>query len=339
MIHTNPGVFFLHNSGIGLPRKKLLKTNACNRGLAFNNGEQNGKGNGKGNGRGNGKGRVGFKAMNNVYLRVLSGVFAFAVLLGLFMYASMQALGWCFAAIGLFACREIGAMARQSNTPCTPWWLLVGGGSLAGVGAVLGGEHGLLLAITLSVIGMLVQAWLKNTVHKNSRLPGLGLGISGLMLGGALPAYSVLLMQLPQGRMVLLFVVFLVSANDTCAYAGGKLLGRTPLALHISPKKTVEGLAFGLLSGGIGGGVFALWLIHIQQPLAPPLWSLVVAGVMVSMLAQAGDLLISALKRYLKAKDSGFFLPGHGGLLDRLDAYLLALPVLYFVWYWYVSYA
>ena len=154
------------------------------------------------------------------------------------------------------------------------------------------------------------------------------------MLGGALPAYGVLLVQLPHGRLVMMLMFCMVSANDTFAYAGGRLFGRIPLAIHISPKKTVEGLIFGVLGGGLVGWWAALPEAFEVLALKP--WALVGAGLLVALLAQAGDLLISALKRCLQAKDSGVFLPGHGGLLDRLDAYLLVLPVLYFTWSWHL---
>lgn len=122
------------------------------------------------------------------------------------------------------------------------------------------------------------------------------------------------------GYANLLFVVLAVWASDIGAYLAGRLIGGPKLAPRISPGKTRSGAAGGLLAAMLAGAAAA-------QALAPgaPLRAAALAGLL-AVAAQAGDLLESAVKRGFGVKDSGRLIPGHGGLLDRLDALLLAAP-------------
>jgi phosphatidate cytidylyltransferase len=117
-------------------------------------------------------------------------------------------------------------------------------------------------------------------------------------------------------------LIFLIWAADTGAYFAGKNFGRHKLAPSISPGKTWEGWAGGaLLTLAVG------WVAGYFVPDVPLGHRLVAAGV-VAVFGPLGDLAESMLKRSAGVKDSGTFLPGHGGLLDRFDAFLLVLPVL-----------
>lgn len=118
-----------------------------------------------------------------------------------------------------------------------------------------------------------------------------------------------------------LLLVLIVWGYDTGAYLTGRWLGRTRLIEHISPSKTVEGLAGGLIMATLAAGLGA-WLIGL------PGWHPLVIGPAVGLAAQAGDLAESLLKRAAGRKESGFLIPGHGGILDRLDSFLFAAPVL-----------
>ena len=98
-------------------------------------------------------------------------------------------------------------------------------------------------------------------------------------------------------------------------------VGRTRLVEHISPAKTIEGLAGGLVAATIGAGIGAA-LIGLEP------WHPLIIGPLVGLAAQAGDLAESLLKRAAGRKESGFLVPGHGGILDRIDSFLFAAPVL-----------
>ncbi len=118
-----------------------------------------------------------------------------------------------------------------------------------------------------------------------------------------------------------LLLVLVVWGYDTGAYLVGRNLGRRRLLDHISPSKTVEGLAGGLVLATLGAGVGAA-LVGLEP------WHPLIIGPVVGLAAQAGDMAESMLKRAADRKESGFIVPGHGGILDRIDSFLFAAPVL-----------
>jgi phosphatidate cytidylyltransferase len=126
------------------------------------------------------------------------------------------------------------------------------------------------------------------------------------------------------GPPALLALLFTVMLSDTAQYYGGRRFGRALLAPTISPKKTREGAASGFLAGALGLAVLGwLWLPAIPLPL------LVLVGATVVALGIVGDLFESLLKRSANLKDSSGLIPGHGGMLDRIDSLLFAAPVFY----------
>lgn len=141
--------------------------------------------------------------------------------------------------------------------------------------------------------------------------------------GGALPAGAPLRGWLDGGRAWLLIAVVGVWAYDTGAYAAGRTWGRHPFARHLSPSKTLEGVAGGLVAATV---VSAVTLWAAGQPLIGAL----LLGPLIGLAAQAGDLAESMLKRAASVKDSSSLIPGHGGLLDRVDSILFAGPAVYF---------
>lgn len=131
------------------------------------------------------------------------------------------------------------------------------------------------------------------------------------------------LRQAPEFGMATVFwLLAVVWATDTAALFVGRALGGPKLAPVISPNKTWAGFFGGLFGALLVSLAAALWLGVMS------LWPLLIAGVVLSVVAQAGDLLESRIKRHLNVKDSGSVIPGHGGLFDRVDALLAAAPVL-----------
>ena len=124
------------------------------------------------------------------------------------------------------------------------------------------------------------------------------------------------------GSDLILFIIVIAAFNDIFAYFGGKQFGKHLLAPKISPKKTIEGSFFGLLGGIISGVTFQQFFL--QAFLSG--WRLLLLVVVIVIASQLGDLSESKLKRFCGIKDSSNLLPGHGGLLDRIDAYLFAIP-------------
>ena len=158
-------------------------------------------------------------------------------------------------------------------------------------------------------------------------VPGLfGEAAAVMWLGGGLAGLRALAASHPGTRglfdpaPIVLIALVPVWAADTAAYFGGRLFGRTPLAPKISPKKTLEGVAFGLAGALAAALLLASWL---RVPIA----TAALIGLAAGTLGPAGDLLESLLKRRVNAKDSGTLLPGHGGVLDRIDSLLLVAPL------------
>jgi phosphatidate cytidylyltransferase len=126
------------------------------------------------------------------------------------------------------------------------------------------------------------------------------------------------------GREIVFLLFLVVWAGDIFAYLGGRSLGKTPLFPLVSPRKTVEGAVFGFAGSLLVAWVFRRWFWETADPKTVML----VAG-LVALAGQVGDLAESALKRSAELKDSGTILPGHGGLLDRVDSLLFATPTLW----------
>ena len=147
-------------------------------------------------------------------------------------------------------------------------------------------------------------------------------------LGAAL-AYGVLLRGIEDGVLWLSLALATAFVVDTSAYLAGKALGKHRMAPRISPGKTWEGAAAGLL-----GGVLAFLVLASLLSLSLATWKAVLLGIAVGLAAQAGDLLESALKRANNAKQSGRLMPGHGGVLDRLDSVVLNLVLVYYGAIW-----
>ncbi|THJ24405.1 MAG: phosphatidate cytidylyltransferase [Nitrospira sp. CG24E] len=130
---------------------------------------------------------------------------------------------------------------------------------------------------------------------------------------------------LPEGEWLIFFLLLVTWASDTVAYYVGTLFGRHPLAPRISPKKTVEGLVGGLIGAIIVAYIARWWFLPDLSGL-----DCLVLAVLLTVTGLWGDLTESVMKRSVGMKDSGGILPGHGGMLDRLDSLLFAAPAFYY---------
>ncbi|HJX13003.1 MAG TPA: phosphatidate cytidylyltransferase [Dehalococcoidales bacterium] len=149
--------------------------------------------------------------------------------------------------------------------------------------------------------------------------------MGGILYVGLLLSFLVAL-RLEAGRAWLYLALFATFGSDTAAYFIGRAFGRRRLAPRISPGKTWEGAA-----GGLVGAVIISLLFTLPTPLQLPLgyWQAVSLGLLISIFGQFGDLVESLLKRNTGVKDSGRLMPGHGGLLDRMDSVVFAGVIVY----------
>jgi phosphatidate cytidylyltransferase len=125
------------------------------------------------------------------------------------------------------------------------------------------------------------------------------------------------------GRIAVLLLLGVIVVSDSAQYYTGRAFGRRPLAPAISPKKTVEGAIGGMVFGTLAMALAGRWVFD------SPIWLLALLGAAISLLGIVGDLFESLLKRSAGVKDSSHLIPGHGGVLDRIDSWLFAAPVYY----------
>lgn len=159
-------------------------------------------------------------------------------------------------------------------------------------------------------------------------LPAISISSAGLVFIALPFSYLVRLDEIGTvGRQFVLFTLCLIWAGDVLAYFIGRSLGRVPMAPLLSPKKTWEGALGNLLASLIVAVWFARWMR------TETLTVLVIAG-LANVAGQMGDLMESAYKRGASVKDSGSLLPGHGGMLDRIDSLILASPIVWASYHW-----
>jgi phosphatidate cytidylyltransferase len=160
----------------------------------------------------------------------------------------------------------------------------------------------------------------------------------GLMMTVFSVSHAAYLLALPDnpdtpagGAGLLFYLVFLSQFNDVAQYTWGKLFGKRPVVPKVSPKKTVEGLLGGVLTTTLIGWLIAPYLTPLSG------WWAMLAGLIIGLSGFFGDVVISAVKRDIGVKDSGNLIPGHGGIMDRIDSLTFTAP-LFFHYLYYLHY-
>ncbi len=138
-------------------------------------------------------------------------------------------------------------------------------------------------------------------------------------------SFLIFMKELEHGVLWIIWLLIIIFSNDTGAFYGGKTFGKNALSPNISPNKTIEGSFGGIITSAIAGFIFSL-IFFKDISLA---FLMIPASIILAVAGQVGDLFESAMKRASNIKDSGLILPGHGGMLDRIDGLLPAIPVLY----------
>jgi len=232
---------------------------------------------------------------------------------------------WKAAFVGVVVAAILLALWELTNAftvarlriPVVP--VAVGGVAIV-VSAYAGGSEPMLVALSLSVLATLLWRLPENP---DGFVSHVSAGVFALMYVPFLAAFAVLLLRPDDGANRVVVFVLLTVLSDVGGYAAGVLFGRHPMAPTVSPKKSWEGFGGSALFCAVGGAVAVPALVDGQA------WEGAVVGLAVMSVATLGDLGESMIKRDLGIKDMGSLLPGHGGLMDRLDSLLLAAPVTY----------
>lgn len=261
-------------------------------------------------------------AGRNLPLAVGSAV-AFAVLFLVSAVVSKWALLTFVAVAIVIAVLEVDAALRTAAVrPPTAIVLVTGLGML--VAAFTYGARGQVGGVIVMVLAVL--GW--TLADRGDRAPLHSAG-SGLLVGMWVPflaSFLALLLRREDGQWYVILTVLLTAASDIAAYAVGHRFGRHKLAPAVSPGKTWEGVVGGMMGAMLVGVVAGPPLIDRLT-----VGHAVALGALVAIVAVIGDLAESAVKRSLGIKDLGRLLPGHGGMMDRVDAMLFTLPVAHLV--------
>jgi phosphatidate cytidylyltransferase len=229
---------------------------------------------------------------------------------------------WAFRAlvVGLAAVGawEVVRMVERAGRSTHRWLGVVGTAAVTASFTVEGAPTAV-LTVTVAVV-LSAAIWHKGAPSiEPAATTLLAILYVGWLLGHALSLHAML-----EGPGLTLFAVGVTWCGESAAWAIGSTLGRHRLAPVISPRKTIEGAVAQVLASLIGAMVLAAWLL--------PGWGFPragFAGVLLGVVGQVGDLAESVMKRSLGAKDAGVIIPGHGGLLDRLDGLLFNVPALF----------
>jgi phosphatidate cytidylyltransferase len=266
--------------------------------------------------------------------RILTAVLLIAVTFALIFFGQLWMLTLAACLTAELAAYEYLTLANSGGARIPRGWM-------AGATALLflltlPGFHYEAELPMLSVLASVLLAWCAFRGALDRALPDAALGVFGLVY----VAYPLTLIPMiwnrDDGKPLVLFLMVCVWAGDIAALSAGRTLGRHKLS-KLSPNKTWEGSIASVLGSVLAGlGVVYVGealsargntVLHIVQPV----WQSIVLAIILNVAAQLGDLLESAIKRGAGVKDSGTLLPGHGGFLDRIDALLLATPVLWCV--------
>jgi phosphatidate cytidylyltransferase len=259
-------------------------------------------------------------------IRVLSGAVLIAVTIGVVWFAPVPIFEAFAFALLFAAVEELVALFHASGVQVPTWPTMAGAlMTLATFAETVSSRElpidVMLMAELIALALVALSAWRGEgdalVTVSGSLFPSLYL---------AIPIGAIVAIRESAGSGPVFLLMLSVMVSDTAQYYTGRLIGRRPLAVAISPKKTVEG-ALGGFVFGVSTFVFAgaWWLPTV------PVWVRVILGTGIVAVGIAGDLFESMLKRSVGVKDSSAMIPGHGGILDRVDALLFAAPFYYVV--------
>jgi phosphatidate cytidylyltransferase len=254
-------------------------------------------------------------------VRILSAFVILAVVIGA-IYSGTYGAYALAALLGGLALWEFRGLSEGMGSRAPSWLLFPLGAFFIYSGTVLK-QVDVNLVLSLALVGGLAAF-----LFVPGRRQGLGrwaMGLAGaLYIGMPFNYYLVLYASKPHGMVWALFIIFAIVANDALALLVGSRIGRHPFFPAISPRKTVEGAVAGVI------GSVVVMFVGVSAIIGLPPLHAIALGVLVGVSAQLGDLVESQMKRIAEVKDSSNLIPGHGGVLDRLDSILFPPILVYF---------
>ena len=260
----------------------------------------------------------------DVVTRVKVAIPAAVIVIGIVLFGDQVWVGFLVTLIAIIGMWEFVQMTN-SQLPELRIKLLLGVSIFTGICTIIAGRSGLDSSIILSNLLVVFYYLLFSPAKKIAGLQELGASLFGVIWIPWSLHHLTLIKGLENGTAFLFLLVIIIWVSDIAAYFGGKRFGKIPLAPSISPKKTVEGSLIGLMASAViaYGFVSLLGLSFLG-------WKCLILGVVIAAIGQAGDLIESKWKRLCDVKDSGNIMPGHGGVLDRIDGFLPATPIFYY---------
>lgn len=266
--------------------------------------------------------------LRNLVVRFATGVPTLVLIVVAVAYAPWWALALLALAAALFGMVEFRTMLAGRPGILLPLIPLLACTVLIHLGALVTGAVGLHAMLVIVTLLWMAVCLLTGDGDPARTVMRLGLGIFGFIWIAWFLAHWTLILQVFDGSRWGIYLLLTLTGSDIMAYCVGSLIGRHPLLPVISPRKTVEGLLGAVLGGMLGGALAAYWLPWSQLQV-PPLKLMLLCAAL-ALVGQLGDFVASVIKRMADLKDSGRFLPGHGGCVDRLDSLLLAPAPLYY---------
>ncbi|MCT9820298.1 phosphatidate cytidylyltransferase [Microbacterium sp. W1N] len=268
--------------------------------------------------------RINARTGRNLFLATAIGVG-----IGLLVLGSLLWIKWLFLVFAIPLCLlgvfEFARALQGAGRKVDVWAQLAVGAVIMLSAAFLGHWTHWVLTFAAVAIVVIWRMIAQMATQDGRRYADV---LSDVLVAGLIPMYvpflaslALVLLRQEQGELWVLTMLVVVVAADTGAYASGLAFGRHPMAPKISPKKTWEGFAGALAASLIAAILMSVFLLHL------PIWAGAVFGVLVLVTATIGDLGESMIKRDMGIKDMSSWLPGHGGVLDRLDSILPSAPV------------
>ena len=259
----------------------------------------------------------------DVVKRVASAI----VLIPLFVWMVSRGPAWLFVLfVAVVAGTAAWELARLFERSGVPTYARLGPAAVVAVTASFAwpglDPPAAMVVLTLAAAGLLAAPLFRPGTLS---FEPVATSLLGVLYVGWFLGHAVLLYRLPSGGELVLVLVGTTWLGESAAYMVGSTIGRHKLAPAVSPKKTVEGAAAQVAASLVGAWALGAWLL--------PDWSvsrIVGVGILLGVIGQVGDLAESVIKRSVGVKDTGGLIPGHGGLLDRVDGLLLNAPALYY---------